>query len=86
LPYEFAFKNSRRACCCCCCACCCCSYQAANEELFSFSVTDNLIAAGGQGNVHFWDRRTQQQLTSFDDMHMDDVTQVCGAAAGDLWW
>lgn len=24
----------------------------------------------------FWDRRTQQQLASFDDMHMDDVTQV----------
>jgi hypothetical protein len=55
---------------------CCCSYRSNNEELFSFSVSDNLIAAGGQGNVLFWDRRTQQQLATFDDMHMDDVTQV----------
>lgn len=52
------------------------SYRSNNEELFSFSVSDNLIAAGGQGNVLFWDRRTQQLLAAFDDMHMDDVTQV----------
>jgi hypothetical protein len=54
----------------------CCSYRSNNDELFSFSVSDNLVAAGGQGNVLFWDRRTQQQLATFDDMHMDDVTQV----------
>lgn len=30
--------------------------------------------------MHFWDRRTQQQLESFDDMHMDDVTQVSATA------
>eukprot|EP00882_Tetradesmus_deserticola_P028717 GHRQ01031994.1.p1 GENE.GHRQ01031994.1~~GHRQ01031994.1.p1 ORF type:complete len:140 (-),score=24.31 GHRQ01031994.1:155-574(-) len=53
------------------------SYQAHHhQELYAFSVNDNLVAAGGQGDVHFWDRRTQQRLASFDDMHMDDVTQV----------
>ncbi|KAF6256824.1 WD40-repeat-containing domain protein [Scenedesmus sp. NREL 46B-D3] len=57
------------------------SYQAHHEELYAFSVSDNLVAAGGQGDVHFWDRRTQQQLASFDDMHMDDVTQVLFHAA-----
>eukprot|EP00775_Hariotina_reticulata_P001783 gene1783-2117_t len=46
------------------------------QELYSFSVLDNLVAAGGQGDVLFWDRRTQKPLAAFDDMHMDDVTQV----------
>lgn len=59
--------------------CCHCSYRVNKEELYCFSVSDNLVAAGGQGDVHFWDRRTQQPLASFDDMHMDDVTQVCTA-------
>ncbi|WIA21984.1 hypothetical protein OEZ85_004340 [Tetradesmus obliquus] len=57
------------------------SYQAHHQELYAFSVSDNLVAAGGQGDVHFWDRRTQQRLASFDDMHMDDVTQVLFHAA-----
>lgn len=57
------------------------SYQAHHQELYAFSVSDNLVAAGGQGDVHFWDRRTQQRLASFDDMHMDDVTQVGRLAA-----
>ena len=35
-----------------------------------------MVAAGGQGDVLFWDRRMQKQLEKFDDMHMDDVTQV----------
>lgn len=52
-----------------------CSYQV-QQELHSFSVLDNLVAAGGQGDVLFWDRRTQKPLAAFDDMHMDDVTQV----------
>jgi hypothetical protein len=57
------------------------SYQAHHQELYAFSVSDNLVAAGGQGDVHFWDRRTQQRLASFDDMHMDDVTQVMAVTA-----
>jgi hypothetical protein len=34
------------------------------------------VVGGGQGDVLFWDRRTQRPLDKFDDMHMDDVTQV----------
>jgi hypothetical protein len=37
---------------------------------------DTLVAAGGQGDVLFWDRRTRKPLAAFDDMHMDDVTQA----------
>lgn len=54
----------------------CCSYHSGGQEIFSFAITDNLVAGGGQGDVLFWDRRMQQQLEKFDDMHMDDVTQV----------
>ncbi|KAF8057289.1 GTS1 [Scenedesmus sp. PABB004] len=52
------------------------SYRAGNQELYAFAVSDGLVAAGGQGDVHFWDRRSAKRLASFDDMHMDDVTQV----------
>ncbi len=40
-----------------------------------------MVVAGGQGDVHFWERRTRQKLETFDDMHMDDVTQVVMHAA-----
>jgi hypothetical protein len=52
------------------------SYHSGGQELFSFALSENMVAAGGQGDVLFWDRRMQQQLEKFDDMHMDDVTQV----------
>jgi len=45
-------------------------------------VLDQIVVAGGQGDVLFWDRRTRKPLCAFDDMHMDDVTQVGGARAG----
>jgi hypothetical protein len=50
----------------------------ARQELFCLDVLDNVVAAGGQGDVLFWDRRTRKPLAAFDDMHMDDVTQVGG--------
>jgi hypothetical protein len=55
------------------------SYEV-RQELLCFDVLDNVVAAGGQGDVLFWDRRTRKPLTAFDDMHMDDVTQVRGSA------
>jgi hypothetical protein len=55
-----------------------CSYQAPKgEQLFCFSMSDDLIAAGGQSKVLFWDRRKHSQLEAFGDVHSDDVTQVC---------
>lgn len=39
-------------------------------------MLDAVVAAGGQGSVLFWDRRTRRPLAEFDDTHMDDVTQV----------
>eukprot|EP00798_Chlamydomonas_sp_ICE-L_P018394 gene18394-24866_t len=47
------------------------------QELFSFSALDNVVAGGGQGEVLFWDRRNSSVgLASLADTHMDDVTQV----------
>lgn len=57
--------------------CMLCSFPAGGQGLFCFDVLDNVVVAGGQGDVLFWDRRTRKALTAFDDMHMDDVTQVC---------
>lgn len=52
------------------------SFQSGGQELFSLDVLGDTVAAGGQGDVHFWDRRTRKAVAKFDDMHMDDVTQV----------
>lgn len=52
------------------------SYSAGKQELSSFAVADNLIAAGGQGSVLFFDRRTGKQAGCFDDTHPDDVSQL----------
>ena len=49
------------------------------QELFSFAVAGNIVAAGAQGSLFFWDRRTQQALACYEDTHMDDVTQVRAA-------
>jgi WD40 repeat protein len=57
------------------------AFQAAGHELLCFSMHEHLLAAGGQGDVLFWDKRSSKQLASFTDTHMDDVTQV-GRASG----
>lgn len=53
------------------------AFSAGNQELFSFAVAEHVLAAGGQGNILFYDRRAGgKQLACFDDTHMDDVTQL----------
>jgi hypothetical protein len=52
------------------------SFQAPGHELLCFSMHEHLLAAGGQGDVLFWDTRSCKQMGSFSDTHMDDVTQV----------
>jgi hypothetical protein len=41
---------------------------------------EHLVAAGGQGEVIFWDRRAAggggKELGRLDDTHLEDVTQV----------
>eukprot|EP00877_Chromochloris_zofingiensis_P001510 jgi/Chrzof1/1135/Cz01g41150.t1 len=51
-------------------------YQVAGQELHSLAMWDHVVAAGGQGDIFFFDRRTHQPLVAFNDMHMEDVTQV----------
>ena len=38
------------------------------------SCSDNVVAAGSEGALHFWDRRTRQKLATLEDTHMDLVT------------
>jgi WD40 repeat protein len=52
------------------------AFQAPGQEVLCFSMSDQLLVAGGQGDVLFWDVRSSKQLGSFTDTHMDDVTQV----------
>jgi WD repeat-containing protein 89 len=40
----------------------------------SCSCTDNVVAAGTNGCLCFWDRRTQTVLKRLDETHMDSVT------------
>ena len=51
-------------------------FSAGHSKLWSFSVAGNHVAAGSDGQVLFWDRRTGQQAAAFTDMHAEDVTQV----------
>lgn len=47
------------------------------QECLSFAVHDNLIAAGGQGEVIFYDRRlAASPLSVLEDTHQEDVTSV----------
>jgi hypothetical protein len=47
-------------------------------------VREHVVAAGGQGEVIFWDRRATagagggggKELGRLDDTHMEEVTQV----------
>jgi len=50
--------------------------QAPGRALWSLSVHDNVIAAGANSEVLFWDRRTQKVLQTFQDAHAEEVTQV----------
>ena len=54
----------------------CCSYQAAGHEVNCFGAHEHMVAAGGQGEVVFWDRRTLREMGKLEDTHMEDVTQV----------
>uniref|UniRef100_A0A061QP84 Transducin family protein n=1 Tax=Tetraselmis sp. GSL018 TaxID=582737 RepID=A0A061QP84_9CHLO len=50
--------------------------QASGRQLFSVSAFDNIVAAGSNSEVLFWDRRTGKLLQSFQDAHAEEVTQV----------
>nr|GLL42587.1 WD repeat-containing protein 89 homolog [Ipomoea trifida] len=50
-----------------------------SQEVFSFSfggAADNLVAAGCNSQILFWDWRTQKRVACLDESHMEDVTQV----------
>jgi WD40 repeat protein len=48
-----------------------------HQEALSFDVLDNLIVAGGQGEVVFFDRRSAASpLSVLEDTHLEDVTSV----------
>ncbi|KAL6760401.1 WD40-repeat-containing domain protein [Haematococcus lacustris] len=51
-------------------------YMAAGHQLNCLGAREYEVAAGGQGEVIFWDRRTGAELGRLDDTHMEDVTQV----------
>ena len=40
------------------------------------SLSGHAVAAGAEGAVLFWDRRTHKPCGSFADTHAQDVTQV----------
>ncbi|XP_058083270.1 WD repeat-containing protein GTS1 isoform X2 [Magnolia sinica] len=52
---------------------------APSREIFSFCFggsTCNLLAAGCNTEIHFWDWRNGKQVSCLEDSHVDDVTQV----------
>ncbi|CAA3009781.1 WD repeat-containing 89 homolog [Olea europaea subsp. europaea] len=51
-----------------------------SQEVFSFSfggADNNLLTAGCNSQIFFWDWRTKKQVAVLEESHMDDVTQVC---------
>lgn len=44
--------------------------------LNALAAAGNTLAAGSEGAVYFWDRRSAEQLAAFDDTHAEAVTQV----------
>lgn len=44
--------------------------------LNALAVSGDTLAAGSEGCVYFWDRRSHEQLACFDDTHPEAVTQV----------
>jgi len=55
-------------------------YTRQGQELWSFSAgggsTGHLLAAGGNAQVVFWDRRKGKVAAAWDEMHTEAVTQV----------
>lgn len=51
-------------------------FQAPGQELLCFGLLEHVVAAGGSGELLFWDRRTRRQAAKLDDTHMEEVTQV----------
>lgn len=50
-----------------------------SQEIFSFSfggANHNLLAAGCNSQILFWDWRTKRQVACLEDSHTEDVTQV----------
>ncbi|XVF80572.1 hypothetical protein PTKIN_Ptkin15bG0084500 [Pterospermum kingtungense] len=50
-----------------------------SQEVFSFSFggsDDNLLAAGCQSQIFFWDWRNKKQVACLEESHVEDVTQV----------
>eukprot|EP00891_Asterochloris_glomerata_P000591 jgi/Astpho2/591/Aster-x0944 len=46
------------------------------QELLSLAVSGHTVAAGAEGSILFWDRRTGAQAAVFDDTHSESVTQA----------
>ena len=42
----------------------------------SLAAAGDHVAAGAEGCVCFWDRRSSQELACFDDTHPEAITQV----------
>ena len=53
-----------------------CRFEAQGEQLLSFDLGDNLMAAGAAGTVVLWDRRTRRKVADFSDTHEQEVHQV----------
>ncbi|KAK4355680.1 hypothetical protein RND71_024651 [Anisodus tanguticus] len=50
-----------------------------SQEIFSFSfggANHNLLAAGCNSQILFWDWRTKRQIACLEESHTEDVTQV----------
>ena len=53
-----------------------CRYECPGQEAHGCSCNENVVAAGTNDTLCFWDRRTQRVLHKLDDTHMDIVTIV----------
>ncbi|XP_009342146.2 WD repeat-containing protein GTS1-like [Pyrus x bretschneideri] len=54
-------------------------HSGSSQEIFSFSFGgsgNNLLAAGCDTQILFWDWRNDKQVASLEDSHVEDVTQV----------
>ena len=59
--------------------CCRLAAEQKGQELLSLAVSGHTVAAGAEGYILFWDRRTGAQAAVFDDTHSEAVTQVLSA-------
>ena len=51
-------------------------FAAEGATLSSLAAAGDSVAAGAEGVVFFWDRRTGDQLARFEDTHPEAVTQA----------